>query len=147
MSQEKTIFQRIIAGEVPHRKLYEDDLVFAFLDAFPNHPGHSLVIPKEPHRDIFELPDATAARMFQVARDLAKAIKEAAGAEGINIAMIMIIPPIVGVPSFAFCPSSPNSLTVSPICIFLRIFMILPPNIREIVKDKMIANAALNVIY
>lgn len=87
MSQEKTIFQRIIAGEVPHRKLYEDDLVFAFLDAFPNHPGHSLVIPKEPHRDIFELPDATAARMFQVACDLAKAIKEAAGADGINIAM------------------------------------------------------------
>lgn len=87
MSEEKTVFQRIIAGEVPHRKLYEDDLVFAFLDAFPNHPGHSLVIPKKPHVSIFELPDETAARMIQVARDLAAAIKEVSGATGINIVM------------------------------------------------------------
>lgn len=87
MSQEKTVFEKIIAGEIPHRKLYEDDLVFAFVDAFPNHPGHSLVVPKAPYRDIFELPDDVAARLLQVARDLAKAIREATGAEGINIVM------------------------------------------------------------
>lgn len=87
VSNEKTIFEKIVSGEVPHRKLYEDDLVFAFLDAFPNHPGHSLVIPKAPHRDIFELPDATAARMLQVARDVAAAVREVAGATGVNIVM------------------------------------------------------------
>jgi histidine triad (HIT) family protein len=87
MSQEKTVFERIVAGELPHRKLYEDGLVFAFLDAFPNHPGHSLVIPKAPYRDIFELPDDVAARLLQVARDLAWAIKEVSGATGVNIVM------------------------------------------------------------
>jgi histidine triad (HIT) family protein len=87
MSEAKTVFEKIVSGEVPHRKLYEDDLVFAFLDAFPNHPGHSLVIPKAPHRDIFELPDTTAARMLQVARDVAAAVREVAGATGINIVM------------------------------------------------------------
>lgn len=84
---EKTVFERIISGELPHRKLYEDELVYTFLDAFPNHPGHSLVVPKVPHANIFELPDATAARMFQVARDLASAIKEVSGAAGINVVM------------------------------------------------------------
>ncbi len=87
MEKEKTIFERIVSGEIPHRKLYEDGLVFAFLDAFPNHPGHSLVIPKAPHRDIFTLPDDVAARMFQVARDLAAAVKEVSGADGVNIVM------------------------------------------------------------
>jgi histidine triad (HIT) family protein len=87
MNENRTIFEKIIAGEVSHRKLYEDELVFAFLDAFPNHPGHSLVIPKAPHVNIFELPDETAARMFQVARDLAAAIKQVSGATGINVVM------------------------------------------------------------
>jgi histidine triad (HIT) family protein len=87
MNKERTIFERIVTGEVPHRKLYEDDLVFAFLDAFPNHPGHSLVISKAPYRDVFELPDDVAARMLQVARDLAAAIKEVAGTSGVNIVM------------------------------------------------------------
>jgi histidine triad (HIT) family protein len=87
MSDEKTVFERIISGELPHRKLYEDDLVYAFLDAFPNHPGHSLVVPKVAYRDLFALPDDVTARMFQVARDLAIAVKEATQAEGINISM------------------------------------------------------------
>lgn len=87
MGQEKTVFERIVSGELPHRKLYEDDLVYALLDAFPNHPGHSLVVPKALHVNIFELPDETAARMFQVARDLAAAIKEVSAAEGINVVM------------------------------------------------------------
>lgn len=87
MNSQKTVFEQIIAGEIPHRKLYEDELVFAFLDAFPNHPGHSLVVPKAPHRDIFALPDDVAARLIQVARDLAAAIKEISGATGINVVM------------------------------------------------------------
>lgn len=87
MSQEKTVFERIVAGELPHRKLYEDDLVYAFLDARPNHPGHSLVVPKAPYPDVFALPDDVAARMFQVARDLAAAVKAATDAEGINLSM------------------------------------------------------------
>ena len=46
---EKCIFCRIIAGEIPSTKIYEDDLVYAFLDINPINPGHVLVIPKEHH--------------------------------------------------------------------------------------------------
>jgi hypothetical protein len=56
-------------------------------------------------------------------------------------------PPIVGVPFFSFCPSNPKSLTVSPICLFLRNKIILFPNFMEMKSEKIKANEDLKEIY
>ena len=62
------IFCKIVAGEIPAVKVYEDELVFAFLDIGPINPGHVLVIPKEHHESSATIPEATAGRMFRVGR-------------------------------------------------------------------------------
>ncbi len=61
------IFCKIIAGEIPSAKIYEDDLIYAFLDISPINFGHTLVIPKEHHQSAATIPEATAGRMFHVA--------------------------------------------------------------------------------
>ena len=65
---------------------------------------------------------------------------------GNNVARIIIIPPIVGVPAFSNCPSNPKSLTDSPTCFFCSATIIRLPNIVENNNDNIIAMAALNVI-
>jgi histidine triad (HIT) family protein len=61
------IFCKIIAGEIPSAKIYEDDLIYAFLDISPINFGHTLVIPKEHHQSAATIPEETAGRMFRVA--------------------------------------------------------------------------------
>ncbi|MEX2514526.1 MAG: HIT family protein [Candidatus Paceibacterota bacterium] len=80
-----TVFEKIIAGEIPCYKVYEDDETFAFLDADPINPGHTLVIPKEPHKDIYEIPEASFLAVMRTVHKLAPVIREAVGADGINI--------------------------------------------------------------
>jgi histidine triad (HIT) family protein len=60
------IFCKIIKGEIPAAKIYEDDMVFAFLDIAPINYGHVLVIPKEHHQSASTIPEAVAGRMFHV---------------------------------------------------------------------------------
>jgi histidine triad (HIT) family protein len=84
---EKTIFEKIIAGELPCHKIYEDDLTFAFLDIQPHNPGHTLVISKEPYKNIYETPDEVAAALLISAKKVAIAVKEAVDADGIKIIM------------------------------------------------------------
>lgn len=80
-----TIFEKIIAGDIPAHKIYEDDETFAFLDADPVNPGHTLVIPKEPHTNIYEIPEQDFVAVMKTVRYLAPKIKEAVDADGINI--------------------------------------------------------------
>ena len=61
------IFCKIIAGEIPSAKIYEDDLIYAFMDISPINFGHTLVIPKEHHQSAATIPEAVAGRMFHVA--------------------------------------------------------------------------------
>lgn len=82
---EKTIFEKIIEGEIPAHKIYEDEYTFAFLDINPINPGHTLVIPKTPSRNIFDIPKDDFLHVMETAHMLAPKIKEAVGAEGINI--------------------------------------------------------------
>lgn len=84
---EKTIFERIAAHEIPARIVYEDDRLVAFLDANPNHLGHTLVIPRAPHVDLLSLPDDLVGPFFTLVRDVGAAVREAAGAEGLNVVM------------------------------------------------------------
>ena len=79
------IFCRIAAGAIPAVKIYEDDLVFAFLDIGPINFGHALVIPKEHHESIGTVPEATAGRMMKVGARIGVALKRGLGYDGFNL--------------------------------------------------------------
>jgi len=67
------IFCRIIAGEIPSDKIYEDDEAVAFLDIAPVNPGHVLVIPKAHYPDLLALPEQLTVQLVTVARKIAPA--------------------------------------------------------------------------
>lgn len=85
MKNEDCVFCKIVEGTLPSSKIYEDEHIIAFLDITPINPGHTLVIPKSHHENIFEIPDETLAHMSPKIKALAKAIKHATGAHGVNI--------------------------------------------------------------
>ena len=80
-----TIFSKIIRGEIPCHKVYEDELVFAFLDINPLSPGHTLVIPKEAVATLDALSDDSAAAIGRVLPRLSRAVLAATGAREFNI--------------------------------------------------------------
>jgi len=82
---ENCIFCKIIAGEIPSAKVYEDETVLAFMNLQQKNPGHTLVIPKEHYPNVYEIPDELAGYVAQVAARLARVIKTQFGAAGINI--------------------------------------------------------------
>jgi len=84
---EKTIFEKVISGELPHYKIYEDEETYAFLDNFPSAYGHTLVIPKNPYKNIYEIPSEIAGKLFQNVQKISVAVKKAVEADGINILM------------------------------------------------------------
>ncbi len=82
----QNIFGKILRGEIPAHKVYEDETVLAMMDIFPQSKGHLLVIPKAPSRNLLDAdPAALAAAIPQVQR-LARAAKSALGADGIRVA-------------------------------------------------------------
>ncbi|MEN0021484.1 MAG: HIT family protein [Planctomycetota bacterium] len=81
----ETVFSKIIAGEIPSHKVYEDDLVFAFLDIGPLSRGHTLVIPKEAKATLDELSDESAAALGRVLPRLCRAVCKATGAKAYNV--------------------------------------------------------------
>jgi histidine triad (HIT) family protein len=81
----ETLFTKIIKGEIPSHKVYEDELVFAFLDIGPLSLGHTLVIPKEPAVTLDGLSDESAAAIGRVLPRLSRAVLKATGATAFNI--------------------------------------------------------------
>ncbi len=82
------IFCKVIRGELPSTKVYEDDAVLAFLDIHPVAPGHTLVVPKnETSENIFDVDEKDWLACMRVVRLLAPAIEKATGADGINLMM------------------------------------------------------------
>lgn len=79
------VFCKIVRGEIPSEKVYEDDQVLAFLDLSQVTKGHTLVIPKKHVRNIFDLPPETAAELFRRIPKIANALKAAFPLEGMNI--------------------------------------------------------------
>ena len=82
---EQTIFGRILDGEIPCHRVYEDEHVLAFLDVGPLSKGHTLVIPRERKAHLHELSDEAAAAIGRVLPRIARAIMEATGATAYNI--------------------------------------------------------------
>jgi histidine triad (HIT) family protein len=83
-----TIFSKIVNGEIPCYKVYEDHEFLAFLDAFPVSKGHVLVIPKKETDYIFDIEDQSYARMWQFAKKISKALKLSVSCERIGISVI-----------------------------------------------------------
>lgn len=81
----QTIFTRIIAGEIPCHKVYEDERVFAFLDIGPLSEGHTLVVPKEPAETLDKLSEESAAALGRVLPRLCRAVMKATGCTAYNV--------------------------------------------------------------
>jgi histidine triad (HIT) family protein len=79
------IFGKILRGEIPCHRIYEDDHTLAFMDVMPQSPGHLLVVPKEPSRNLLDADPVVLSRVIPVVQKLAKAAKDAFEADGITI--------------------------------------------------------------
>ncbi|HUS66513.1 MAG TPA: HIT family protein [Kofleriaceae bacterium] len=80
-----TIFTKILRGDIPCHKVYEDDQVLAFLDINPLSPGHTLIIPKEPAVTLDQLSDEASAAIGRVMPRIARAVLAATGARDFNV--------------------------------------------------------------
>ncbi|MCB8840436.1 HIT family protein [Aurantimonas sp. VKM B-3413] len=80
------IFAKIIKGEIPSEKLYEDQAAVAIMDIMPQTKGHCLVIPKAPSRNLLDASDETLATVMPIVAKLARAAKSAMNADGVRIA-------------------------------------------------------------
>jgi histidine triad (HIT) family protein len=81
------LFLKIIKGEIPSEKIYEDDKTYAFLDINPTNQGHTLVVPKNYSRNIYDIDVEDWIALMSVVHKLAPKIKKAVGADGVNIIM------------------------------------------------------------
>lgn len=79
------IFCKILNGEIPSNKVFENDNFIAILDAFPANEGHTLVIPKKHYENIFEIDENTLKEGYAIAKKIANSIKKALNVEDINI--------------------------------------------------------------
>ena len=82
---EDCLFCKIIRGEIPAKKVYESDNVFAFLDIFPIAKGHTVVIPKEHYYNLLDFPDDAIGPYFTELKKIAALLKEKLGGDGFNI--------------------------------------------------------------
>jgi histidine triad (HIT) family protein len=79
------IFAKILRGEFPCHKVYEDDKAIAFLDIMPRAPGHTLVLPKAPARNLLDIAPSDLAHVMQVAQKIAQAQMKVFNADGITL--------------------------------------------------------------
>lgn len=79
------LFCKIVAGEIPSYKVYENDKVFAFLDIRPVHPGHTLIVPKNHCLNIEEATPETLFEIMSAVKIIGKLIKEKLGVPGYNL--------------------------------------------------------------
>ena len=79
------IFAKILRGELPSYKAYEDDKAFVFLDIMPRAPGHALVLPKAPARNVLDVSPDDFAHVMGVVQEVAKAAKKAFEADGVTL--------------------------------------------------------------
>jgi histidine triad (HIT) family protein len=81
------VFCQIVTKAVPSHVVYEDDMVLAFLDVKPIHPGHTLVVPKQHSHDIFDISKGDWQHTADVVHTLATSVKSAVKADGVNLIM------------------------------------------------------------
>ena len=79
------IFCKIVKGEIPAAKFYEDDYCIAFLDINPVNKGHALVIPKKHFETVLDMPEQEGIALAKASVKIGKALKRATGCEGVNL--------------------------------------------------------------
>ncbi len=79
------IFAKILRGELPCHKVYEDERVFAFLDIMPRAPGHTLVLPKKAARNLLDVDPDDLAHVAKITQRIAKAGMKVFGADGVTL--------------------------------------------------------------
>jgi histidine triad (HIT) family protein len=84
-SDANCVFCKIVAGQIPCFKLFEDDETLAFMDINPAHDGHCLVVAKEHHPTVFEISDEAFAAVARSVRKVARAVNLAISPEGLNL--------------------------------------------------------------
>ncbi|MBN1357770.1 HIT family protein [Candidatus Bathyarchaeota archaeon] len=82
---ESCIFCKIVREEAPANVVYEDEKVIAFMSIQPINVGHTLVVPKKHHENIYEIPEDEVAYLYRIVKKLAHAVKKAVNPEGIRI--------------------------------------------------------------
>jgi histidine triad (HIT) family protein len=82
---QTNIFAKILRGELPCHKVYEDDRTLAFLDIMPRAPGHALVLPKAPARNMLDVAPDDLAAVIKTAQKIAKVSVQVFGADGVTI--------------------------------------------------------------
>lgn len=85
---EKTVFEKIIDGEIPCTKVYEDEQFFAFLDINPVTKGHTLLIPKQKYTWIHDTPDAVVGDIFIKAKELIMAMRKGIPCDYVQIGVV-----------------------------------------------------------
>ena len=86
--QDDNIFAKIIEGALPAHRVFEDEHSLAFMDIMPQAPGHTLVIPKAPAENLFDIAPTLLANTMTTTQRVARAVKEAFNADGIMIAQL-----------------------------------------------------------
>ena len=79
------IFCKIINGDIPCMKVYEDDVCLAYLDINPDSDGHTLVIPKEHYKDIYDIPSDTLSHIYETAKKIMNVLEEKLGCNGFTL--------------------------------------------------------------
>ena len=83
-----SVFTKIIRGEIPSNKIYEDDKTFAFLDINPTQPGHTLVISKKQVEYLWDLPDEDYKAVMATAKKVAKRLREVLGVKRVGVKVV-----------------------------------------------------------
>jgi histidine triad (HIT) family protein len=79
------VFAKILRGEIPSHKLYEDDATFALMDIMPRGPGHCLVVPKKPSRNLLDVEPDSLSAVIATTQKLARAVVKAFSADGLTV--------------------------------------------------------------
>ena len=85
MKDEQCIFCKLANGEIPTNAIYEDEDFKVILDAEPVSKGHALILPKEHYKNIYELDENVAAKIYPLAKKMATTMTERLGCDGFNI--------------------------------------------------------------
>jgi histidine triad (HIT) family protein len=82
---ENNVFAKILRGDIPSHKVYEDAQTLVFMDAMPQAPGHTLIVPKAPSRNLLDADPEVLARLAPLVQRIARAVKAAFAADGVTV--------------------------------------------------------------
>lgn len=83
--EPNNVFAKILSGEIPSHKIYEDEHALVIMDAMPQAPGHALVIPRAPSRNLLDADPEVLARLLPLVQRMARAVEAAFAADGVTI--------------------------------------------------------------